>query len=167
MRRPRSKLEAIASVERPGVSLAWMLLGAGAFAVIVVIVIGLFGSAGRRGVNERPIGIDAIAAAPDAYDGKTVTIAGAVTKIYGPQMFALDGHPVGAGPDLLVLVKDPMAAQVALDDAIVTVTGTVRRFTARELRRDYEWIDERWLDDRDWSAAARLPVLVADSAASG
>ncbi len=150
------------------VSITNMLLGAFAFVVIIGLIAAIFRDGDRLASSERVVGVDAIAAAPDAYYGKTVTIAGDVADVYGPRMFTLDEDTIGAGADLLVLVKEPVpGAREALDDAEVTVTGTVRPFTRTELARDYEWIDESWFADRDLSAAERLPVVIAESASLG
>lgn len=156
--------------ERPSSqrSVATYVLAAFALIAVLGLIVAIFRGDDRVATSETAYGVDRIAAAPEAYYGKTVTIVGDVADVYGPRMFTLDEDTVGASADLLVLVKDPMpGAPEAFADAEVTVTGTVRKFTRAELARDYDWIDEGWFAGRDLTAAEQLPVVVAESASIG
>jgi hypothetical protein len=169
MRRPQSTPPTVEPRQRRATRIASALaIGAVAFVVIIGIAAALSTLDGRSPADRVAIGAAAVAAAPDAYYGKTVTIAGDVADVYGPRMFTLDEDTLGADTDLLVLLKHPLPSSLeVVDDATVVVTGTVRRFTGAELARDYEWIDASWFADRDLPADERRPVLVADAGAVG
>jgi hypothetical protein len=166
MRAPQTESVSDQPRERSsGKSVATFILGGLAFIAVIALVAGMFREDERIATGERALGVDAIAAAPDAYYGRTVTITGDVADVYGPRMFTLDEDTIGAGADLVVLLKNAMPG--TLDDAEVTVTGTVRKFTRAELTRDYAWIDDSWFAGRDLSATEKLPVVIAESASIG
>jgi hypothetical protein len=98
-----------------------------------------------------------IAANPEPYLGKTVTVRAEVETAFGSRIFTLDEDRVGAGPDVLVLV--PEHASVNVGDE-VAVSGEVRRFSWTELRRDFEWFDLQPSFD---VVLRSRPVIVAKS----
>jgi hypothetical protein len=105
-----------------------------------------------------------IASDPQQYYGQTVRINGEVGDVFGVGVFTLDEDRLFAAEDVLVVA--PGGSRSPRDGMPVTVTGTVREFTAAEVRRDYDWLGALWdwNDYNDvWMDWDRRPVVVATS----
>ena len=102
-----------------------------------------------------------VAANPEKYYGKKVTVRAEVDDVLGSQMFLLDEDRAFAWPDVLVIT--PALGAKLEEDSMVTVTGTVRAFVDADFRRDYDW---NWWDrlDPDIEVTFRnRPAIIAES----
>lgn len=94
--------------------------------------------------NGQAVDVADITGNPNNYIGKTVTVSGWVERSYYPQTFRLDEDSVftgGIDNDLLVVGKKdviPADLKSGNADARVRVTGTVQKFVAVEIERDYD-----------------------------
>ena len=111
-----------------------------------------------------PASAGEIAANPEKYYGKKVTVRAEIDDVLGSQMFLLDEDRAFAWPDVLVITP-PLGSKLE-EDSMVTVTGTVRAFVDADFRRDYNW---NWWDrlDPDIEVTFRnRPAIIADSVKS-
>jgi hypothetical protein len=102
----------------------------------------------------------------DQYLGKTVTVAGEINDVLGPRAFTIGGEEFYGGGELLVVstrdfpaIPDRPQDEYLVDDDIVQVTGTVRRFVLTEVEKEVG-------TDLDGALYARWeskPVLLAQS----
>lgn len=99
-----------------------------------------------------------IARSPDKFYGSRVAVKGEIEDVFSAHAFTLDEDALFAGPDVLVITKQPAAA--AVDGATVRVTGAVRRFTWAEIRSDYDYLG---LDNDLIVELENRPVILADS----
>jgi hypothetical protein len=82
-----------------------------------------------------------ISAHPDKYIGSKVQIRNAeVETVHSQQVFTLDEDRLAAGPDVAVLIPKMVARASIAEDAKVDVKGTVRKFVAKDIKRDYSGI---------------------------
>lgn len=102
-----------------------------------------------------------ISANPDRYIGRKVQIRSAeIETVHGQQVFTLDEDRLAAGPDVTVIIPKIAAKAQVAEDARVDVKGTVKKFVATEIKRDYSWFSvtpevEKELEGR--------PVVIAES----
>jgi hypothetical protein len=103
-----------------------------------------------------------IAADPEKHYNKRVTVTASVDEVIGMQTFTLDDETAAPGPDLLVI--SPALAAPVTDNAMLTVTGTLKPFVEADIKRDYAaW---NWFGDWKTELSAQFkdkPVLLADS----
>lgn len=97
------------------------------------------------GAEDSTVDLAAIAAEPDKYIGKTVTVVADVEEVFGPNAFALDEDAfLRGGVDNDVLVISKQAGSLGnIDDQWlnnkVRVTGTVARMNVVEVEREVGW----------------------------
>ena len=144
-------------------------------ASVVLLAVALLGACTRaRSVYESPgdvarqpaitvVSIPELATDPEEYVGRTVTIAGEVSRVFGPRWFTIGGPEFG-GKEILVLGRSSSARLVqSLADSsrvlndIVQVTGVVRVFEEDALEREIEGID---LDGDIFDPFDAEPVIV-------
>lgn len=68
----------------------------------------------------------------------TVTVTGEVEKRYDDRTVTISGEGEWFDPDLTVVSKEPLPAEV-IEDAKLTVTGTVRKVGVVEVERELGW----------------------------
>ena len=86
--------------------------------------------------------------------GKTVTVSGEAEEVIGSKAFTIEGDRLFNDPEVLVVnaTESPI-----IDDTLVQVTGTVRKFVGSEIEREFD------LDlTQEFEAEFRdKPVLIA------
>jgi hypothetical protein len=120
----------------------------------------LIGKAAAEDRAAKPVQLSASAIAkdPQPYYGRRVSVQGEIEDVLGANTFTIDEDAVFAGPDVLVVTSGRPGA--ITDGAEVKATGTLRRLTWAELRRDFDWLEL----DRDLIVAfENRPILIADS----
>jgi hypothetical protein len=98
---------------------------------------------------------------PNNFYGQKVQVRAEVEEVYGPNLFALDEDAWFAGPDLLVVIpQGDGVSGSAIEDKIVTVSGTVQRFVEADFRRTYGWFRPT---DQFIATFTDRPILIASS----
>jgi hypothetical protein len=86
-----------------------------------------------------------------------------VENVVDNHTFTLDEDALLAGSDVLVLVPAGMSTALTHDQKVI-VTGTVRRYVAAELDRDYDWFEDGKIVKAETEVDFKSrPVLVATS----
>jgi hypothetical protein len=102
--------------------------------------------------------IDELTDKPDRYMGRTLSVDGDVDEVLGPNLFVLEEPGSGQQDgEVFVLVPPGMTANLR-KDARVTVTGTVKKFTAADLAREAPWLN---VNDKLKDDLTKKPVIVA------
>lgn len=97
------------------------------------------------GPPEREVSVDDIALRPERYAGQRVAVAGLVARVFGPQAFALEeAGPLDPATVLVVPAEPPPGttgsrpvSPAPLDESVVQVEGTVRRFDLQAYEAAY------------------------------
>lgn len=105
-----------------------------------------------------------IAANPDKYIGKEVTVVGEVEEVLTPLSFLLDEEAVTGTKDVLVLSpKKPELNLEEIDDSWlndgVIVKGTVKKLVTTEIEKELTWD----LDTKIEAEYRDRPVIIASS----
>lgn len=104
--------------------------------------------------------IDTLSADPGRVVGMQVTVPAVVDRVWGPRLFSIGKTEAErTGPSLLVLVAPP-AILVVRDQAVVTISGTVRAFRSTDLSRYWGFGGARTASERVLSQAI---LIVADT----
>jgi len=110
-----------------------------------------------------------LAATPENYIGRKVTVRAEIEDVYNPQLFTLDEDRMFVGPDVIVYAKNGRTSLTEeQEDQTVTVTGEVRKFVDSELFGTATWFDP-WFNDLDATGRGLVrsrPVIIADSITS-
>lgn len=80
-----------------------------------------------------PAAANSIAADPDAYYGRTVTVTAAVERVVSPVAFTVDQDVARSGPSVLVLVET-LTAPVAINSYVTVIGEVVRHEGAPAIR---------------------------------
>ena len=103
-----------------------------------------------------------IASSPSFFYGLPVSVHAPIASVMGPQVFTLDEDAWFGGPDVLVVIPQPVSgARRPANNEYVTVVGQVRPYVRAELERDFSWFDD--LPDLNVDFTSR-PVIIADIA---
>src|SRR5687767_15082920 len=124
---------------RSGGGLRWVVITFIAAAIVAVVAM----TAGKSiaedaqkpaaATDHATVKVDDVLAKPEAYLGKTVTLAGEVEEVQSARAFALESGLMGLGKGLLVVGKSDFPAAAGLkgglfvNDDHVKVTGVVRK----------------------------------------
>jgi hypothetical protein len=115
-------------------------------------------------IKSRPAAASDIASEAGVFYGKTVQVRSEVNRSFNAHAFTLSDEPLLAAPELLVLMPDPLAP--AAEGYTVTVTGTARPFSRRELERQFPWFGPkqfgRGSELETWQRES-IPVIIAQS----
>jgi hypothetical protein len=137
------------------------VLVAAGFALASTAVAGDKDKAPTAGDQARTVSAGELAKNVSQYHGQRVAVTAEVDDVLSAHGFTLDADKLFVGPDVLVIIPAPDAAQSLKEDEKVTVSGTARRFVRSELDREFDWFGataEKW--EVEYKTR---PVIVADS----